>query len=689
MGGVPGLEDAPIPGFPPSTSNVNGTVPGSTAPSVNGVSSTGAGFPTTATGSAINAPPGSGYSTAPGTGPTLSLRPPSAFGAAEYRDVEMREVHDGANFSDHRSAHQRSSAAPIGVNGTTSRRRERDVEVKQRYSGGSTGYGRQEPAPNYPNHQSANPYPNTQVAPHLSPIPVTRERERERDPMIQALPQLPPAPSTVPSSAGGRGHHHLPPSSAGASHPSLVWERRDDGPATGARERSASMTSGVARERETDRYLRDVSTASGGQRHQDTRGPTDGHTRSHGHHHHSHHSHPHSTGVIASSRDTNAGSGRAHSHSHNTTGHHHYPLAHTHTHGHAHTHHTHHGHSHSLASHSHPHGQHLHVIHDHGPTQLHHPAPGTSAVDRPPSSGNGNVYPVGAERRNVDRERDRAALERERERERERDRNIAMHPSLSRDSALDRHAYSSQPPLPAPPNRTGSALSGPRRDSWEEGRERSRDASSYSRYYGTAGVPPTSGGTQYSPTLPGKRSSPPPVLPPVPNTASSTSRFGLNIPARSSPVLPPPSAGDVQEVDKSAIAVDRSSPTSSLNAPGFNPWSAAPAPRPAPRYKPPSPAPQINGSKVTPPLPSSGTSGPTLSPILSRPPQAPSPVPGRPSVSPAPRPRSSSSIHAILAQPATQPPPSASFGMGSKSPTRDGGEAMEVDGLTPAAPGHT
>jgi hypothetical protein len=91
------------------------------------------------------------------------------------------------------------------------------------------------------------------------------------------------------------------------------------------------------------------------------------------------------------------------------------------------------------------------------------------------------------------------------------------------------------------------------------------------------------------------------------------------------------------------------SPTSSLNPPGFNPWSAPP--RSSGRPYRPSPPPQ----KIAPPTGTSFNSsagggplnplpGPTLSPIL---PSAVSPAP-RPSISPAPRPPSSSSLHAIL-----------------------------------------
>ena len=550
---------------------------------------------------------------------------------------------------------------------------------------------------------------------NMQRLPDNGDHLRERDGMvgIQHMP-LPPAPSTIPTGPSGNSkqhhhHNHHPPGGSsvgpvgtsghaqGNQHPSLNWEgsRRE-------RERERDRE----REREVD-IQRERSHSSAGRAVGYAQGPpppppgsssTTGRSHSHSVSSHTHpHAHYHS--AHGHSRSSVQGSGTTHAHAHS--------VMHTHPHSHSHTGPT----------------SHLHVIHNHGPGPTTSGTAsggngGTSSSARryedPSASANSGhrsraSYPSGpsVDRDKELRERERLAgappsmnvmhpslshggtsgqererhsgysvpqssrepwNDRERERERPKERDERRERERERDrghpmsmSSLSGHSSQQQPQQP---QQQQQQQRGGRPDSHAPPQGSYPQASSsipnprYS-YNGSAAYSPPSSQPSQS-----RRNSPPPLLPPVPNTSryNTTHR------------RPSPAPADSLTYNSSSQAptemATAHSPTSSLNPPGFNPWSAPlrASGRAAPPQKITPPAGYTSSSASGGPL--NTTAGPTLSPIL---PSAVSPAP-RPSVSPAPRPTSSTSLHAILQREnAPVPQPAKRSGSG------EGAGPMELD----------
>ena len=570
-------------------------------------------------------------------------------------------------------------------------------------------------------------------------------RERENGMVgIQHMP-LPPVPSTAPvgSSSGGskhlHHHHPVPPASGHPQpnqHPSLMWDgsRRDrEREGDLARERSHSGANRNPGMTSSAGYGANPGSSAGNGGSAGGMGSGSGRPHSHSmsHQHQSTHYHlTHTHGRSSAQGSTN------HGHSHSTL--------HTHTHA----------HPHSSGSTSHVHVIHNHgpgPTGNGGNGGGGGVAGGASssssrranAYEEPSSASGGGAhrsrtsYPSAS---TVDREKELRERERlagaipsmnvmhpslshgstgqERDRDRDRDRHAGYAiPHSSRDSWSDRErdrakerderrdrdrmghsqaGMSTAPgfstlPQPSQPQQGGSSSNRGSRSgsismhpSQGGGYPQSQSSLPGSRYnYGSSSAysPPATQATQQ------RRNTPPPLLPPVPNTSRYTTSSNTHRRASPGPSDPLSYASSSQaQAEMAAIH----SPTSSLNPPGFNPWSAPP--RSSGRPYQPSPPPQ----KIPPPTIISGTTfnssasggplnplpGPTLSPILpSASTTSPAPLP---SISPAPRPSSSASLHAIL-QPSSrdavlspQPPRrSGSSGDGGGS----GAAPMEVDSV--------
>lgn len=614
-------------------------------------------------------------------------------------------------FNDHLAAHQYSNVAMPGAKGS-SNGRDREQDRSKKYGSSAVpvtlnhGYPNNAMPPQQQQQQQQRDtqmhggYPHSQhshrqgqtMDPYASPglglqnmqrlpdsgDPRDQGRERDRDGMtgIQHMP-LPPAPSTVGSGGNSKHHHHHHhPTSAGGApghvqgsqHPSLGWEgsrREREKEADAQRERSHSGAGrmGPGPSGYTQPPPPPPGSSSGtGRQHSHS---VSSHPHQHTHYHPSH----------AHSRSSAQGSA-AHAHSHS--------VLHTHSH-----------------SHTHPAPtSHLHVIHNHAPVPSANAGSGGNGSSgrryEDPNAASNNShrsrtsYPSGP---SVDREKE--LRERERLAGAQPSMNV-MHPSLSHGNGgqeRERHAGYAVPHVGREPwadrerdrpkerderrerdrererervhpMSMSSLSSHPSQQQQRSSRPESHAQGNYSQTQPsmTGSRYPYNGPQPYSPpstqASQSRRSSPPPLLPPVPNT----SRYSGTTHRRSSPGPPDPlnynSSSQVQGETSAAH-----SPTSSLNPPGFNPWSAPP--RSSGRaYRQPSPPPQ----KITPPMSSSHNTGgggytssssggplnpipgPTLSPIL---PSAVSPAP-RPSISPAPRPTSSASLHAILQPPSRE-----------------------------------
>lgn len=655
--------------------------------------------------------------------PRYSLNPSSAAG---YDTDPSREP----QYADHSGGYQgypgHGTQRPPGMNGSG---RERESRKHHTHNFGqlpSSAYN----TPTGPQHRQpadSNSYPS----PGLGLQNMQRPPENLSSGISAGMPVLPPAPSTLPSSSAGNKHHHhhhhhhhpAPASSTvggttshHSQHPSLsiepVRRERDSSLSREKTYSSAANAVGMGVVAPNSSYVPQtsagaaVAVAAG---HMPPTGRVHSHSISHYHHQSSHgHAHSQSVGHTHSSRQR--AEGHSHSHTHTMQVHHH---SHSHTHG-------------SSAPGGAPASgsSHAHVIHNHGHSTM-APPPQTPPAQYREGISTGGAYrgeskSRGSTTTSSKRNRQEDANWKRSGYEEDAQPSAGLHPSLSQSGY--------------PSGQTTSA-SARRRDSWSDreetermrDRERARDREKDKLYSqsqpggmmsisslsgsAAAGQYPTTtrdshasryaygSGPGYSPPNHPRRSSPPPTLPAAPSTMG---RYAHPVTGtRQSP------ANEGVDVPGSHAEAASHSPTSSLNPPGFNPWSAGPrsttstvAPRPYSATSSPAvtaASSTLGGSKITPPLPSASTATSTsastilprmvsTSPVLPRPPTAPP----RPSISPAPRPPSSSSIHAILQPPRrekgsniTSPQPLAP--LVGVTPKGEKGESMDID-QPPSAP---
>ncbi|KAG8851184.1 hypothetical protein FRB91_008330 [Serendipita sp. 411] len=669
-------------------------------------------------------PGGAGFDAPPPSGPHGRVI------SEHSRNTYETGRRDVQSFPDHVNPQNRgvsSANATFGGGTTNGRDRPLDqekIQTSNRNYPHSHGHGHSSlSGPSYPSHpRSSSQVPNQ--SPGLGFQVLHRAPEMSSTSLpIQNMP-LPPAPSTLPQSNANKSIQGGPGVATGHSgstthsqHSSFSWE-----PGRKEREREHEGHGGRDRHNVTS-WKNSVA--------------------------------PNSSYVPASAGSTSSHGGRSHSHSVS----HHFHPAHSHNQSqhmssrpHTHTVQVHH---HSQPHPHHPTSSHLHVIHNHAPmappTELsksnapyrHETSirPGYQAekgnrTETTTSAWKGSGYEEG------DSNRPRSSYSNGPDKDNDRDFHRNMPPSSA----------SLLPPLTHPHERsaTTSTFHHPShnvfsRDSWSErehedreryqGREKElqrghpSSATTYAtvpssdRYststqqstnqaihpnlsrYQHQGPSRTGSSIGYSPPLSAssisRRASPPPLLPPVPNTSHRYTSTAAG--SRHSPTA---ASSEPSDILPSTVPFhtqpgtpDLHSSSNPLNLSGFNPWSAPPraTARPSTAGSPTLLPGQTQSTKATSSMISSTAANSlsphrtSTSPVLPRPQPSISPAP-RPSLSPAPRPPSSSSIHSIL-QPPLRETAQSSHGSSSNTfpPSKrlsNDSASMEVDPIQPTVSTH-